>query len=357
MSWEIHRLQGSLGEHRAAWDALNAELHGGNPYFASRFIDPLLKHFSSGNELLCVNERSGRIGSMLIVKPNRSGKWSLFVPAQAQVAPIFSVQPNDLASLLSRLSWRALALECPCQDPEHSPLDQLTAQPTQVVPHAHTICVRLDTSFDDYWRARSANLRKATARRERRVQDAGFQMRLEHLTDPASMHGAVERFGSLESSGWKGASGTAVHINNLQGKFYCDVLSAFASGGQASVYELYFNETLVAMQIALASKDMLVLLKTAYDESQSKLSPGRLLLRRVLEEEFRLRRAKSVEFYTDANADQVTWATHERWINNCLIFRNKLVHAAFKLKARASSTSGLARRTAPPMLERSDDQP
>jgi CelD/BcsL family acetyltransferase involved in cellulose biosynthesis len=202
--------------------------------------------------------------------------------------------------------------------------------------------VRIEGAFADYWNARSSNLRKSVARRMRRLQDAGLEQRIERLTEPAEMVAAIARFGMLESKGWKGEAGTAVHADNIQGKFYKEVMTRFADRGRATVYQLYFNETLVAMQLCIASANVQVLLKTSYDEDYSSHSPGRLLLYALLEQEFSRNTAREVEFYTDANSDQLAWASHDRWINHCLLFRNALLQTTYHtLRSLAARLSGV----------------
>ena len=44
---------------------------------------------------------------------------------------------------------------------------------------------------------------------------------------------AVERYAALESRGWKGLEGTAVGSDNVQGRFYDEVLRGFAGSGGA----------------------------------------------------------------------------------------------------------------------------
>jgi len=144
------------------------------------------------------------------------------------------------------------------------------------------------------------------------------------------MQSAIARFGEMESAGWKGRSGSAVHAGNVQGRFYGDVLRRFAESGRATVYELYFNDDLVAMQLCISSPGMLLLLKTTYDERQSALSPGRLLLYALLEREFSDKRLREVEFYTNADSEQLAWATHDRWISHYLLFRNRFALLAYQ---------------------------
>lgn len=331
MSWTLHTIHNGLGRNRLVWNALNVDLCRENPYFDSDFVEPLLAHFATGSERLCVHVSDGEVDALLIAVPSRHGKWSLFVPPQAQIAPILVRRPEVLRTLIPCLPGIVLGMDMLYQDPCISPFAKTEAGLSCVCsPHAHTLRVRIEGPFSSYWAARSGKLRNNVVRRMRRLQDAGISQRLVRVSDPSDMVAAVERFGELESKGWKGEAGTAVHSDNVQGRFYSDVLSRFAMKGMASVYQLFFDDALVAMQLCISSRNTLVLLKTTYEESQSIFSPGRLLLYFLLQEEFSRKVVHDVEFYTNADRDQLAWATHDRWISHYLMFRNPLHQALYR---------------------------
>jgi CelD/BcsL family acetyltransferase involved in cellulose biosynthesis len=190
--------------------------------------------------------------------------------------------------------------------------------------------VSLDGNFNKYLSTRSKGFRKNITRRFKKVQDAGLAIRIGRVTKSEEMRAAITRFGNMETMGWKGTIGTAVHSDNVQGHFYTDVMRNFAKRGKASIYGLYFDDILVAMQLCIASSNMLILLKTTYDESQSYFSPGRLLLYLLLEDQFAKKHVKTIEFYTNAKMNNLEWGTHARWINHHLLFRNKFLSSAYK---------------------------
>lgn len=330
--WSIFPLENNLGTYKNIWDKLNADLYSSHPYFDSNFIEPLLAHFGSGRARICIHRCDTEIDGLVIVVSSRLGKWSLFIPAQTQVVPILVRHPQNLQNLIHSLPGLSLGLDFPCQDPLYSPSFD-TIQPLLWGPvhHAHTMGVKLDREFKNYWEERSGKLRSNVSRRFRKVQDAGSTIRLDCLTEPGDMQSAIARFGEMESAGWKGLNGSAVHADNAQGRFYADVMKRFAECGRATVYELYFNDALVAMQLCIASPSMLVLLKTTYDESRASFSPGRLLLHALLEKEFAEKRVREIEFYTNADSEQMAWATHDRWVSHYLLFRNRFVRMAYQL--------------------------
>lgn len=322
MTWEIHRLHGNLGGWREEWDLLNHHLYKSNPYYDSRFIEPLLYHFGSGQEHLCIHRRSGKIDGMLILVPRRLGTWSSFLPSQAQISAALLNTPDDITSLLKHLGQTAWRLEILNQDPAFSSLFKITADPRATWNyHVTTINVEIQGEFHEYWKTRSRNLQKNL---RRYLNKANGKFRtvslIQHHTPPA-IAPASGRYGDIESKGWKAKNGTAIHKDNQQGKFYTDMLLNFASKENARIYELHFDGEIVASRLCIESKESLIILKTTYDEDMSEFAPGRLLLYMLLEEEFKKKGVKHVEFYTAATQDQIQWSTGQREIKHLTVYR------------------------------------
>ncbi len=332
-SWTLYPAQYGLGEYNFVWDQLNLALYDAHPYFDSKFINCLLKHFAGARVQLCVHRTQHVIDGLLLVAPKGAAKWSVFTPAQTQITPLLLKNPADLLTLPQALPGLVLGLDLPCQDPDYSPLQHtLFAWQSNPVPHALTINIATrDGSFNDYLASRGSKFRSNLQRRFHKVQQAGIHLSLRQITEPQAMQAAICQFGELESSGWKHQAGTAVHINNVQGCFYLELLENFAQSGHASVYQLCFDEQPVAMELCLTSANMLILLKTAHNERWSCYAPGRLLLFLILQQEFALQRVKSIEFYTNADINEQAWAQGVRWINHHMLLRNKLVRYCYQL--------------------------
>ena len=77
-----------------------------------------------------------------------------------------------------------------------------------------------------------------------------------------------------------------------------------------------------SLQAAGHRPEHLVILKTTYDERLSKYAPGRVLLKRLLEQHSSACPTGNVEFYTNATRDQLSWATDSRAIRHIRLFRN-----------------------------------
>lgn len=339
MTWELLSLEDGLGAHKAQWDALNARLYANHPLFSSRFVDPLLRYFGGGKDVLCVQlAPANELAGMVILTPAGKGRWSTFLPDQAQLSPVMLQDPRGLAELFRPLPGMPWTIEVLCQDPLFTCVPDADAESTmRHQDHALTMSIALDGTFQDYWEQRPKKLVQNMRRyRKRALEDKG-PCRMETIESPAAMRDAVARYAGLESSGWKGAEGTALGADNQQGRFFLEVMQAFAQDGHATVYEYFIGDRLAASRLMIRSEQMLVALKTTYDESLSPFAPGRLLLQDLLSFEFESKRAQSIEFYTNATPDQLAWSTASRSIRHTNIFRNRVVGAAYSALKRYRS--------------------
>lgn len=322
MTWNVFPIAHSLGNFGAEWDALNHRYYGGHPYMDSRFIEALLNHFATGAEHLCVHQSGDSVDAMIILTRIRPGIWRQFSPSQRQVSPTLLRRPELLDTLYGQLPGIALIIELMNEDPDFSPAEFFENRPCwRSAISAETISVALTSEFDAYWNGRSRKLVQNLRRYQRRVEQEFGSGALRVLTHQDDMADAVGRFGQLESNGWKGKQGSAVHADNIQGSFYTQVMRNLSRTGQAEVLEYWLGDQLAASRLVIRNASMSVMLKTAYNESMSSFAPGRLLLKELLNREFGKDSQRTVEFYTNATEDQKAWATDHRTIYHITFFR------------------------------------
>lgn len=359
LDWQLHPLPAAagLGAHRGTWDALNRRLMGGHGMLDGVFVDALLRHSGEQGVILALALSNGEPVAMvlLVARARGLGVWSSFLPPQAQVGP--SLMPPGLAlhGLFAALPRYASELDLLCNDPRFGDLRELPHFSVRSLPHALTMSVSLKGSFDDYWAQRPRKLIQNMRRYLRRMQAEPGGERLVIVQEPQAIELAVARYGKLEASGWKGREGTAVSIDNPQGRFYAEVMRRFAERGEAMVYELWHGEELVASRMLLLRDGMAVMLKTTFHEGFDRFAPGRVLLLRTLEDLFTRAPGGVAEFYTNADSDLLAWSTSQRWINHVSVYRHHGFMALFSLLRRGAR--GLLRRRRPvdaqTMVERS----
>lgn len=326
--WRSTKIEDGLGTWSGDWDRLNRDLYSEHPLFDSRFIDGLLKYFGTGNERLLVYAEHGMTAGMIILTRRPRGVWEIFLPSQLQVAPVLVSRAEILSGLfdvLPNLTWQITFLS---QDPTYTPLrsSRHTNMAVSRTRHALTMAVDTKSSFEEFWRTRPSKLRQNIRRYKSRAERASLEGRIEKLTGSFDMGAAIERYGILETSGWKGKAGTAVSIDNVQGAFYRDILEKYAETGQAIVYEYYLGDKLASSRLLLCGPKIIVALKTTYDESARRYSPGRILLYETLAREVQEdSKQESIEFYTSATRDQLEWSSSQRWIHHVCLFRNPIL--------------------------------
>lgn len=312
MTWHLFPAR-EFARHAADWTGLHASLPASHAssLLAAPFVAPLVEQFDRGDTLLACWRQDGAVRAMALVRPSRRGAWSTFQPAQAPVG-LWLQQPQlDSAvlarSLLGALPGFPLLLALTQMDP------MLRARPaegpcTRTLDYIDTARVTLTGSFDEYWNARGKNLRGNLKKQRARLERDGVATRMLVERLPAHMAQAVADYARLETSGWKGGEGTAVGVDNAQGRYYRAMLEGMAAIGAASVYRYYFGQQLVAMDLCVEDGAGIVVLKTAYDESvPSNLSPTLLMREEACRSLFDAGRFERLEFYGRV----MEW--HTRW--------------------------------------------
>lgn len=333
MHWTKKALNEGLGNYKAEWDKLNSDLFDNNPFFDSRFVDNLLIFFGNGKEYLFIHvSEDNTIDGLVILAKLNHIKWQVFTASQAQIAPVLIKKSELLCSLFNYLGSISMQIDFLTQDPDYT---FITKQDNKLYlfkkKHALTIGININENFQKYWSTRNKNLRKNIKRYFNRAYKEFSDVRLMIRNTKSDIKDALIKYSILETNGWKGKAGTAIQMGTSQGEFYNKVLSAFSEQNNANVYELYFNDELVASRLAIYNSQMLIILKTTYNEDYSSYAPGRLLLYKILEYEFKLLRVSSVELYTNASVDQLSWATNSRYIEHISIFRNKTSYLSYIL--------------------------
>lgn len=95
------------------------------------------------------------------------------------------------------------------------------------------------------------------------------------------VEGWVERFLTLEASGWKGRSGTAFRSKEPEERFFREVVGAAHAAGRLAMLSLELDGRPLAMNCAFRSAEGGFYFKIAHDEDYGRYSPGA-----VLEHEF-----------------------------------------------------------------------
>ncbi len=273
VSWELLPVT-EFNQFRTQWDRLN-DVGSASALLSSRFVEPCLSAFATGTETLAIARHCGNIVLMAMVEQVGFGRWQTLQPSQAPIGFWLGgggSLPALLESLAKSLPGWVLSISITQQDPAILVRPEPDAQLT-TLDYITTGRMEIPDDFEAYWQSRGKNVRQNTNKSKNRLEREGIVIDLEIATDPVEIRNYVADFGDLESAGWKQNTGTAIHIDNPQGRFYSDLLSRFMpEGGQ--VWRYSFNGQLVATDLCISRDSMLYILKTTYDESWKRYSPA-----------------------------------------------------------------------------------
>lgn len=322
MTWELSPVA-TFERHRGIWDELNARSVA-SPVLDSRFITPLLAHFGTGRETLAHYRSREGTQAMTILQRPRAGLWTTIQPSQAPLGAWVSDNPTHTSTLalelLNTLPGVPLVLGITQQDPDITvrPADTPRAR---TLDYVRTARITVAGTFGDYWAARGKNLRQNLKRQRNRLSRAGIATRLDVINEPGLIPPAVAEYGRIESSGWKIATGTAIHPENAQGRFYSDMLTDFAQTGSSLIFRYYYNDQVVAMDLCIVGGGALVILKTTYDESQTTTSPAMLMRQESFNHIFERGDIRTIEFYGKVMDWHTKWSSEHRTLYHLNFYR------------------------------------
>jgi hypothetical protein len=342
LTWCLHDI-GQFSGYRHAWQSLNSAGMR-TPLLDAEFISPLLTEFATGKEVLACCERNGKMQAMAILAPAHHGAWATFQPPQAPIG-IWVQRPELdssmlLSGLIRKLPGFPLILGVMQQDPCLLPRPG-NESAIRTIDYVRTARISLRGAFADYWRARGKNLRHNMKKQRSRLEKSGVTARLQISTDPDDVAAAVSDFGKLETAGWKGRAGTAVHGLNAQGRYYQRMLESFCARGAGRIYRLWYNDRIAAMDLCISGHQSFIVLKTAYDEALADgTSPAFLLRQEQVEKLFGEDGLDSIEFYGRLMDWHLQWTDDVRTMYHINHYRFSFLsrmHEAVRKQQQAAS--------------------
>lgn len=309
MSWTLYPIS-EFKNHQDCWQHFNQK-EMVSPLLDQAFISPLLQVFGNGKEILACYKKGDRLKAMAILTAHGRASWGTFQPSQAPLGAWMHCAGMDwselLSSLIKELPGFPLVLGITQQDPD------LIVRPEnngsiKTSDYIRTARISIQGDFDSYWGTRGKNLRQNMKKQRNKLENDAVATRLQMSTAPEEVAQAIDDYGKIESAGWKGKNGTAIHPQNEQGQFYQSMLEQFCLQGAGRIYRYWYNDCIAAMDLCIEGNDSIVVLKTTYDESISNTtSPALLMRQEIFKQLFTDGKFKSIEFYGKV----MEW--HTRW--------------------------------------------
>lgn len=336
LRWKLSRIE-DFGDVAPLWDHLN-EQRANTPLLDADFFRILLKHHGAPHSAVAAvaYHRDQPIGAGLFARA-ALGSWQTIQPSQAPLGAWvdLGIEKTEtlLKTLLLALPGYPLVVAVTQQDPTISmrPADGAFLR---TIDYIESAAVPVDSSFAEYWEKRGKNLIKNTRRQHNKLQREGVAVSARWISDPAAIGRAVDEYGLLESTGWKGAEGTALHPGNLQGRLYRDLMEHYAARGEAFVYEYFYDSELVASELCLHRHKTMYMLKTTYSEAQRGTSPAMLMRQEMLKEVFDRKIFSIIEFYGRLMDWQPKWTEHSKTLYHVNVYRSRILAAIKSRRAR-----------------------
>lgn len=321
--WELHPI-GRFSTFADTWDAINAQ-GSALPFLESGFIAPLYAAFGRGGERLALAHRGTLPVAALIIEPAGRFNWISAQRSQLPVCPLVAHCDEDLTelaqSLLAQLPGTALNLGLTELDSLFYPEPCDAPKSIQTLDYIQTAWVDVDTSFDAYWEARGKNLRANMRKQRNKLEAEGVKITLENICCEDKVEAAIAEYARLETASWKSELGTAIDPANAQGQFYAQMLKHFCRERRALIWQLKFDDKVVAMDLCIESHGTLVILKTTFDAQHQSLSPAFLMRQEAFNQVFDQARIKRIEFYGKVMEWHTRWTTHSRKLYHLNAYR------------------------------------
>ncbi len=131
---------------------------------------------------------------------------------------------------------------------------------------------------DDYLRrSLSSHHYRGFGRLRRRLGELG---KVEHVVarNPAEIRLGIETFLTLEASGWKGRSGSAMAIDRYRAAFAREAVDRLSERDLCRIHMLTLDDHPIACVVVFIESGIAYTWKTAFDETYQQYSPGTLLM-------------------------------------------------------------------------------
>lgn len=205
-------------------------------------------------------------------------------------------------------------------------------------------CTNVDANLGALSKNFKANLRKA---RNKLAQEGTVEFICARSDDELAQ--AFDAFLEVESSGWKGSSGTnsAIKLSPQIWLFYYRLASSFSKLGSCEINLLRVNGECVAGQFCLTVGDTYYILKIGYLEEQARLAPGNMLLEHVMKRMAASNEIRYLNLITDAEWHK-SWNPERYKIYDCYRFNSTAkglwAYSLISLKQYARPYSTMARK-------------
>jgi CelD/BcsL family acetyltransferase involved in cellulose biosynthesis len=284
----------TLAAHGESLERLAVNAVECNAFYETWMLLPALRAFASpGVRIVLLRERGGAIVGCVPLARDRpawalgAARLQLWRPPYCYACTPLIAADNAPAIVDALLDWARRDLRGGLLDLHELPADGAVAR-----LFAQALARRRWPTFASGFRrallrpqARQTTVSSRRARELRRLERrlagrgmVGFDV----LQPGGDAIPWLERFLTMEASGWKGRRGTALASTVAARTFFVDAAVAAHRRGRLAMYALVRDGVAVAMQCNFLAGDGAYAFKVAYDERHADASPGLQLEYRVM---------------------------------------------------------------------------
>lgn len=154
--------------------------------------------------------------------------------------------------------------------------------PLGAKPAEHPPWIAIDRGAAAFEASLASKWKSNLRNREKRMAAIGPLVHTTIDGPVADLEDRLEACFALEAKGWKGAGGSAIASDPITKRFYKTIAEEAAAAGTLRLHELRVGDRLAAFQLDLEANGIEYILKIGYEPELAKLSPGGLLLKRVI---------------------------------------------------------------------------
>lgn len=160
----------------------------------------------------------------------------------------------------------------------------------------------LSSGAQGFWENYSKKFVRNVRRKERKATEQGA-LRLEVVNRLSGYEAAFNEFLKVEASGWKGEGGTSIAQQPSKLSFYRTLMNT--SSEHAHINLLWLDDVCIAAQFSLRVGTTLYLLKIGFKEDFANISPGVLILTKLID-----------EYSEQAGISKISFVTGVGWIDS-----------------------------------------
>jgi len=244
-----------------------------------------------------------------------------------------SAAARALVEGLRELPWSLLRFEMVPVDAPHWRAFRAALADAGVPHDTRRVCdvgmVDIVGGWSDYRLQWSKSHRRNVTRDAKQLgRQGGLDFQLRTSFEEDGLEPLLREGFQVEDRSWKGRAGTSALKTPGMFEFYVDQARLLARAGQLCVAFLQLDGRMIAFKYGLSAKGTVHLLKSGYDESFSRFSPGQVLTLRLLDRLFGDPDYDHVDFMGPISADMASWRPRRYAVGRLAIARPGFVGRA-----------------------------